>query len=367
MIEFQLLTKAGLEAFIQSEAFSTLKNLPISKLRARSQLRNPRADAADVLLILAYEQQALVGYAGILPDWISVSTGERVKLGWFSCIWVDSTLRGQNIGLGLLQKALELWEGRLLAADYAPETKKLYLKTGSFGDPMVRQGMRIYNRMDLHTILPPKKRIFQQIAPLLRLADTLLNAALGLRRLLPRRKQSVLHTEPIQSIDQETRDFIARFQDASLFERGAAELDWILHHPWVIAGPPDDDSRRYYFSSVDRSFDFHALKLRNAHNQMVAFLLFSKRNRTLKLPFCVMEASMVTDVAIAIESMIVAWRVNTFTTFDDALAAYFTSHKTVGILKKPIERSYMVTHALRPLLETAGRSMQDGDGDPAFT
>ncbi len=367
MIEFQLLTKAGLEAFIHSESFSTLKNLPISKHRALSQLRNPRADEADVLLILAYEQQALVGYAGILPDLVYTSAGNPVKFGWFSCIWVDESQRGQNIGLRLLQKALELWDGQLIAADYAPETKKMYFKSGVFADPMVRRGIRLYNRMDLHTILPPKKRLFQQIAPLLRLADTLLNTALGLRRLFPARRKSELKSEQIESIDRETMDFIARMQEATPFRRGAAELDWILHNPWVIAAPPDHDSRRYYFSSVDLTFDFYALKLRNTQNKVVALLLLSKRNRTLKLPFCMMEAGMETEVALAIESLIVAWRVNSFTTFNAELTAYFTSHKAVGIFKKPIDRSYMVTNKMNALLQVSTGSIQDGDGDTAFT
>ncbi len=366
-MKFELLNKEKLELFINSALFSTLKNLPISKHRALSQLLNPRAEKEDILLILAYDQGELVGYAGVLPDLLFSQTGNAIKFGWLSCIWVDDSKRGKKNGGKLLEMALEAWKGYLIAADYAPETERMYSKTEVFAKPIKRSGIRLYIRMNLHVILPPKKLVYQKTTPILLLADKFINTLKQLHRLPTNRKTSFLQSVVVTVIDDEILNFISTFRDAPLFQRGINELNWILHHPWILSSSADEDSRRYYFSSVDKSFDFYAIKLQNSRNELVAFLIFSKRNRTLKLPFCYIQKDVLAEVAQTIEEYIIKWRVDTFTSFHPELAGYLALNSNVAIFKKDVTRYYMVTHTMDELIRVLSNDIQDGDGDCAFT
>jgi hypothetical protein len=118
---------------------------------------------------------------------------------------------------------------------------------------------------------------------------------------------------------------------------------------------------------VDRSFGFHGVKLRDAGNRLIAFLVFSQRNGTLKLPYCFMAPGDVHSVARFIEAFIAASRATSFTTFHPDLAAYFSSHQTLGLFKKRMARRYMVTRNLTGYLQLQDICLQDGDGDCAFT
>lgn len=368
MIEFRLLNQAGLKQFIESEEYKSLKNLPITKHRAISHIHNPRADKDDVLLIMAYIENEMVGYLGILPDRLFLSNENSYKFGWLSCLWVDVATRGKGIGEQLIKKSLMLWDNKIMSADFVPSTKKIYDKTEAFDQPFTISGIRLYIRMDLQTILPPKKPIFQNIKIILKIGDTLINYFLDVRFLIRKNELPPYKIEFINKLDDETGQFISRFDEDQLFKRGIHELNWILGYPWILSSTNKDrDSLRYHFSSIDKSFDYYCLKLCNGQNELIAFLIFTKRNRILKLPYCFMNKEVLPAVVQIIEFYILQWKINSFTTFHPDIVAYFTSHKTISIYKKQIERSYMISKTISYALKDLKFNIQDGDADIVFT
>ncbi len=48
-----------LQEFIDSEAFLSLENIPISPQRATSYLKNPQCSQNNVVLFLAYDEEEL--------------------------------------------------------------------------------------------------------------------------------------------------------------------------------------------------------------------------------------------------------------------------------------------------------------------
>ena len=88
MIEIRLLNKQLLSEFINSREYQKLKHLPISKHRAISHIKNPRANDTDILLLLAFQNKQLVGYLGVLPEQI-INNNKVEKWGWLSCLWID--------------------------------------------------------------------------------------------------------------------------------------------------------------------------------------------------------------------------------------------------------------------------------------
>jgi len=89
MIRIEILNKIQLKGYIDSPDFYHSDFVPISKHRAISHINNPRAGDDDILLLLAYEGDKLVGYLGVLPDFIYIDEKPN-KIGWLSCIYVEA-------------------------------------------------------------------------------------------------------------------------------------------------------------------------------------------------------------------------------------------------------------------------------------
>jgi GNAT superfamily N-acetyltransferase len=367
-IVFMSLNRQALYDYIFSRAFNNLKVIPITKHRAISQLNNPRLNDDDILLILALEEGNLAGYLGILPDCIFTINHEAARFGWLSCFWVDPLKRGRGIGMELMQMALKHWENRVLSADYVSHTKGIYKKTRAFGEPLSLHGIKMYFRLDLSTILPPKNKLFYFSRPFLTIADFIANIPLDIRLKVLQKKLKDVNFQYLNEIDPETETFINNFQSGQYFKRSRSELDWITKYPWVIKRNSTERSKQeYYFSSTDKSFDFYKIKIADSKNQPVAFLLFSRRNRSLKIPYIVFMDEYLNQTIDVIVFHIIKWRISTFTTFQPKLVNHLNRHSIYQIYKKSTERNYLVTSRMLTYFEEGLLNIQDGDGDLAFT
>ena len=164
MIEIIQLNKKSLIEYINSDHFGKGNDIPITIHRALSHSNNPRLDEDDVILLLAKDHDILVGYLGIIPDRIFIKNRAPSKIGWLSCLWVSEQARGKGISIKLITKTLDLWNNNLLSADYVPFTKRIYDKTNQFNDiPYSKNGLRLYLKSDLRTILPTKRKVFTKI------------------------------------------------------------------------------------------------------------------------------------------------------------------------------------------------------------
>lgn len=367
MIDIKLLTKELLAKFIDDPAFYTSEFIPITQHRAFSHIQNPRLEEHDILLLLAYKENTLVGYLGVLPDKIYIKN-EFQKCGWLSCLWINPAYRGQKIAQLLVEKGMEVWEGRILATEFTAVAKKLYNKTNFFTDLQIKKGIRLYTRLDLYNILPPRKEIFKKFSFFLKIADTLVNSVLGKRFLFWKTNITKLHLEYINHLDAEVENFISDGQYHQLFRRGKNELNWMLQNPWILSAPIKDFmSSKYHFTSSDQSFNFYALKVRNLNNELIAFLIFSKRNETMKLPYCYYKSDELKTVIEVIYVHILKWKIKTFSTFHNDIVDYLSNHRTPALLKRSIRRHYLISKKIYESGEPVALEIQDGDGDCGFT
>ena len=366
MIKISLLNKQGLYDYIHSEKFRDLKHIPISKHRAISQINNPRADENDILLLLAHEESTMVGYLGVLPDRIFFNN-ESEKCGWMSCIWVDSAHRGKKIAFQLVEKCLEVWNNKIIATEFTAPAKKLYDKTGKFIDLSPKKGLRLYLRSDLQTILPPKKQFFTQIKFLLKAFDSIFNLIFDFRFWFYKNKLDYFRLEYFNHFDDEIELFLKSKQANQLFRRGVKEYNWIVKNPWILSAPAQDfDSKRYQFSSLEKSFDFVPLKIRDPNGKLIAFLVFAKRNDILKLPYCKYDGNL-NAVVDVINFHLIKWRIKTFTTYNKEIAQVLKNGKTPALYKKEVERKYIISSFYENKLSAEQIEIEDGDGDCCFT
>lgn len=364
MIELQTLNQQALGDYISSPAFRQQAVLPISQHRGRSHLLNPRLQADDTLLILAWEDGQLLGYLGVLPDELYSADGRAERVGWLSCIWVSPNARGKGIGGKLCERALSDWAGKVLASNYVPGIRKMYERTVAFAGPPYRQtGVRLYLRSDFASLLPPKGKNWERMKPFLQFGDRLANVALDLRRQWWRRQP--LQLEYVAEVDEEAAELIAEQSADFRCRRTAAEWNWMLHYPWVLSAPaPDAMSRRYYFSAVDRHFSFHPVKVRDDQGRLLAFLIFSRRNQWLQMPACY-HRDVPDVVARLIHDFALKCGANTFTTFQPDIAAALQNMSSPAFYRKPIHWDTLVGKAVAHW--PAVGKLQDGDGDAGFT
>lgn len=367
-MEIKTLTPAQLQAFIETDEFKTMPVVPISTHRALSHIANPRVKADDVIMILAYEGNRMVGYLGVLADDIyNDSTG--YKCGWLSCMWVDPALRGKGIAKQLLATAFTSWNNHILVTEFTPEAKALYDRSKNFDDLKSNTGLRCFLLFNTHQILPNKKPSLKSIAPLLRVADATANVFNSIRlSVLKPATTSDIRWQAVTEIDSTLAAFINTYQQNSFEKRGAAELNWILKNPWLKVSPPTNESKRYHFSSVAGQFKNLCYAGYNSSNQLTAFMLFSLRNGHVKIPYSFFAPTDSAAITAKIYEVMLAEKAAMLTVFNPHITAYFSNHLTPFIYKRTIYRHYIITKALSThITNKAQLIIHDGDADCAFT
>jgi GNAT superfamily N-acetyltransferase len=363
-LRIEKLQKAELEAFVMSEAFTQMRHIPISRHRAISQVRSPRAKEEDVLLLIAYEEDKMLGYLGLLPD--DFHTGDKIyHFAWMSTIWVHPEARGKGVARSLLDTAMEVYGGQVIGTDFTAEAKAIYLKTGHFDLFQKYEGIRLYYRFNLRDLLPPKKRFFKRIRPVLAAADAILNF---FNNLSP--KPSVKIDAGIKEFEEWTEEhekFLQQLRDKSPTLRGIPELNWIIKNPWVLESSSADElGRRYHFTSAEKRAHFQSVEIRK-NGQPFALLLLFIRGNAMKVPYAFFGAGEETSVCACIDELMREKRLSILTMFHPVLRQALHGAKTRAFHKQTIVREYVIGIPFHQKIEKEFPGhFQDGDGDCAF-
>ncbi len=361
-MEIVAYTAAQLVAFTQSEQFSTLKHLPVSKLRALSHLHNPRLIPEKPIMYIAWLNNQVEGYRMVLCDRL-FDGDEAIPVCWFSCVWVNPALRGQGIAKKLVNRCLADWGGHILGADPVVASKTLHFSTGNFKGDLYLTGVRAYLRANTASILIKKKPALAPLKPMFNLADAILNLTVPIQdEALPK------NVEVITFVDDKTDAFIQPYLSKLLFKRDKNDLNWITQHPWIRSDKPDNESKRYYFSSLAKRFDFVQWLLKDAKGKIVGYAMLSIRDGHLKTPYVFVEDAYVDTLAKAITSLMVNEQLEMLTTFHPGLTQYFAQHKRPYIFVKSIRREYFASVPISQYVKMGAKpNICDGDGDQAFT
>ncbi|MDX2249945.1 MAG: GNAT family N-acetyltransferase [Bacteroidia bacterium] len=364
-MDFRELTPAGLEAFITSEEYRQMLVIPISPQRAISHIHNPRVDADDMILLLAYEEEKLVGYLGVLADRLYVR-GQARKAGWLSCMWVDPEQRGKGIAKQLLSQVLDAWGQRILVTEFTQAAKGLYDFSGAFDDLKKAVGVRAYMRFPLGDVLPRKKPFLKYFKPVFDLTDNILNAVvavgLGFWQFKPQLDWEVIH-----EIDESLGVFIEARQEKQLMRRSAEDINWMIKYPWLLGGVGEDRiSRRYHFSAVEKKFEVINLRLVNKNGETIGYIMFTVRGLNLKIPYLYMEKGLEGQVAKLIFRFMKEKKLRVLTVFHPDMVNYIRSHRNPFLHIRKAHRHYIISKIFGPV-ETDEVEIQDGDADCGFT
>lgn len=365
----KLLTANDLKRFIDSDEYKCLEVIPITRHRALSHINNPRIDNKDIILLCAYEDEKLIGYLGILADYIYLNN-KKHKVGWLSCLWIDSAVRRKGISKILLNRAFDSWENKIIITQFTPAAKLLYDRSELFFDLKMSEGIRCYLRFNLHELLPQKMKSLKKIYGIIKFTDRFFNLFNEIRLLFwkPFLKLSGIKLEFVNEIDNEINEFIIKRMRNGMTRREDKELNWIIRYPWVITSPLKDRySERYFFSSIDDFCLFSNIKVYDNDNQMIGFLMLAIRGNNLKIPYCYFDEKYTEIIITILYKYMFNMNLNMFTTFNNSLLNYLRSHRTPFLHKRRMKRYYMISKVFKNNLYNNKINFQDGDGDCAFT
>jgi GNAT superfamily N-acetyltransferase len=358
MIILKTYNKSQLKSLINSADFLGFSFSPISFHRGTSQMNNPRATENDTLLILAFKDEKIAGYLGILPDDI-FEKNKKIHCGWLSTLFIDPKFRGKKIAQKFLEKAFSEYEGQILITEFTPEAENLYHKTQQFDVQKTLKGMGFYYLFNFKKVLPSKNTDWKKFLAVLKLIDFSSNLVLktfyNLKNINSKKMISY------SKLDQETRVFIERNHKQNIFNRGLSEIEWITENPWILNG--ENKTLNYQFSAFDQNFEFLFLKIYTG-TKLSNVLFLSVRNKTLKLQRVFGE-----DFKVCVEYLhqyILKNHIINFICFDENINSLMS--QKYSIFKKERYRKFMMHKSLKEKLsEDFYFNVSAGDSDSIFT
>jgi len=361
-METKTFNKAELQEFINSSYFDELINIPISRLRAISQIHNPRAEDEDILLAAVFDGNKTVGYLGVLPDFV-VHENIKEKVGWLSCFWVDENYKSQNVAANLFLRVIRAWKQKILITNIVPTLEPVYQKTKIFQPTLYKSGFRGYLRFNSAEILPPKKKFFRNIILLLKGLDFSLNLLNNIRLSFYKKYlMDEIKCEQLNHLDNSATDFIDQFKTRYWTQRGQEELEWIMNYAWLKEGNENLDSSRYYFSLAEKTFSRKLIKFMDNSNSIKAIILLNIRGKNITIPYVFASKENTPIISKYIINNMLQLNLNMITVFNEDLAESLKNLKTF-YFTKAIQRHYFISKKLEYIKEL---NFQDGDGDCAF-
>jgi hypothetical protein len=256
--------------------------VPVSRVRAAAQAKNPHAQPDDVGLLVAYSRNICVGYLGLLPALFRVE-GASHPMSWLSTWHVAPEHRRLAAGAKLMLHAMRL--GRDVAVTgFAPTTASVYtgLRWKALG-PLRSPVLRL-NRINVFAapFLALRRRLGRNGVETPFLDRALPFARAPLKRIFYQLALASLRS----SLEAITLRDIARVDDAGFereddriapvrFFRGASTINWMLENPWTVTDRAKA-TPGYFFSELARFFRYAVVEIqRSRDGRNLGFLVIA--------------------------------------------------------------------------------------------
>jgi len=352
--------------FVASELWQQLTPKPITKLRALSQFHNPCADPNDIALIIAYENDQLIGLVGLLPHLLNGQSGQKTYSN--TCWWAHPE-KGKQLAIPLFFKAFALCGQRMFMTDCTPHTLNILEKTNWFEFPDTPLGIRGFLKLNLHEIIPAKFPQTKRLKPLLKLSDQTLNFLFAPFQKLSRLKvtKNSPKVEYLTSLNEKLYAFIENHSVNEFTHRTGKELEWIIQFPWIREKNADHPVTplEYPFSYLVENFEQYFIQIISS-NQIIGLVFISFRDGHMKIPYAYFDEKDASQVLMAIYQQAMLKNAITLTIFNPLIVNAMESMPHPFIFKKRIRRLMAISKQLSDFYNQFPK-MQDGDGDVVFT
>jgi hypothetical protein len=360
------ITIKELPAFMDSELYKGSRVIPVTPERAVSHVNNPRAQADDVVLIVAYtEEGRLAGFAGMLPDTGQSKEG-LYRFAWNSGWWVDPQW-GRGVALDLFFRSIQAWMGQYMIADLTPHTRKIVALTNLFYFTDPDNGVRFQILSDFAGKFRRKYSCSPVLTGLFACIDRCINSILHYRlRCWEKRTETEdIKIEDIPDFDSDCLRFIEEHSHDELSRRSEAEFRWIFSYPWLVKGSSATSRNQYPFSWKCMHFEYRRIKI-TARGEIAGIVMFTNREGLFKIPYAYYDPDRIHIFSRAVCRHLI----------DGKASGFLTSRRQlIDTMEKdafPVFYTKSFIHEIAVSKDISQRRpekyrVQEGDGDAVFT
>ena len=350
-----------LESFVNSETYKQFEVVPISMLRVQSYKNNPHGLPDDVVLYVGLIEGRLVAFRTIFAGLVQTENGTQ-RFGWCSGNWVHPGFRRKGFSEQLLNEAFADWNEKLMFTNYAPNSERLYLKTGKFSVVHQFLGFRGYLFPKTSKLISfASKNQFAKIG--FSIIDSLIFAFTLIRTWFYRSGSDAgISFEVLNLPDDECYNSLNNCSLQYYFNRGEQELKWIFKFPWIAENKPEE-AERYPFSSYANDFRYYSVKVFDK-NKLAGFFIFSVRGGHLKTLFFNLPGRFDQAVAGFLKQFSINQKIEVVTVYNSGVARQLFSQKFPFLRAKKYGQKIYSSFEIK---NQQNHHFQDGDGDVIFT
>lgn len=358
----QDIREGRLDSFMTSSAI-----IPLSQLRLKSLLNNPRALDTDTVMVLVTKNEELIAYRSVMPD--DLHDGVRkIHIAWLSGIWVKPEYRRMGIASKFYEIYHEAWSGMLFATEFTPANGKTLASTGYFEQPIPKNGVRIFYKSPLREIIAKRHPNLIGFGLLASSVDGMLNFAAAVRKLfsgrfgLPDACSFSFQALP----SEEGQRMIQEFKSYSSANRRMPELRWIIENPWIGSDPEEvQSSKKYYFSVYARQFEAGFMEVRR-QNSLLGVAMITFRDGKLRIPYLFAENDVIDTVARCILKYAYDKNVALIISYHELLNDKLLKADSRRLYARRTTRYYIVSKLFNKIYPSSSLVFADGDGDTVF-
>ncbi|MBU2996732.1 hypothetical protein KO500_09815 [Cellulophaga baltica] len=128
-LEINTITKKNLVEYLNNNSLWSFKNgyYPFSKSKATWLTKNPLISDDDICAVIATENQELVSFVGLVPDFINLNN-KKHKIYWTNRWWVANSHKNTILPTYVLNTALNAAKNKVLIKYLGKEVEEFYEK-----------------------------------------------------------------------------------------------------------------------------------------------------------------------------------------------------------------------------------------------
>lgn len=186
---------------------------------------------------------------------------------------------------------------------------------------------------------------------------------LKIRKLFYKKVKPTVQIKYNLDADKELAEFLTEFAPSSnTMVRPIEHFEWIASYPWMQSGNPTAESKKYYFSSVAKSFNYISCRL-YANGRLTGFCLLKERDKNLSVCYLYSKEEDKPIFGKDILNWSIKQNMDTIFSMDKTFTNYLLQNKRKFIYIKNVRRPYLLPKSKN----ISADIFQFGDGDVVFT
>ncbi|AUP77250.1 hypothetical protein [Flavivirga eckloniae] len=228
------LTKEMLEDALSQNLYwgENTKVVPFSKNKAKWLLENERIQSEDICAILGYEEDELISFIYLVPDYLATDQGQQ-KVYWSNRWWIHEKYENSVLSTYSKRLSIESVKEQVLVKYVGEETLEYYKKQ-SFIEFGKRDKYIFVFSLD-HNLIVTKVKSLKPLTPLLKVVTYLsrffISTINKLKISISNRKTTYKN---IDTVDDTVWEFIEKKCEGDLIPKSKAYINWQIDNKQYI-------------------------------------------------------------------------------------------------------------------------------------